>query len=128
MLNNNFSYTQLTFLFFFRKICITFTMILTLFPFSLQKDFDICLNPFFAFFFFFFRKVLISFTYFFSKLFFAFLIIVSCYFYIERKKKLKIFCYMLSNSLTIQVFFYFLHQDFLRQNFLHQNSLHQNFL
>ena len=54
---------------FFRahKILITFTMILTLF------------------FFFFYRKILISCMCLFLKLFFAFLIIVSCHFYIQKK-------------------------------------------
>ena len=51
-------------------------MIHVIFIFLLQKDFDVCLEPFFAFFLFFFRRILISFTCFFLKLFFVFLTIV----------------------------------------------------
>ena len=70
MLNNNFSYIQLSFFFFFRKILIQITMILALF------------------FFFFFRKILVPFTCFFSKLFFAFSDIYLPFLYIYIYKKI----------------------------------------
>ena len=75
MLNNNFSYIQLSFFFFFRKILIQITMILALF------------------FFFFFRKILVPFTCFFSKLFFAFsdIYLPFLYIYIYTKKFTKVF-------------------------------------
>ena len=55
------------FFFYFRKISISLTRILGLFPF------------------FFFRKILVPFTCFFLKLFFVFFIIVICHFYIQKK-------------------------------------------
>ena len=75
MLNNNFSYIQLSFFFFFRKILIQITMILALF------------------FFFFFRKILVPFTCFFSKLFFAFSDIYLPFLYIYIQKNLQKYFY-----------------------------------
>ena len=94
--NNNFSYTQLSHVFF-------------------SSSFLLLVSGHFSFFFlFFFRMVLISFTCFCLKLFFVFLIIFiyHLYIYIQRYLLKKVICYIIFN--------------FLHQNFLHQNSLYQN--
>ena len=90
VLGNNFWYTQFFFFFFFRKIHQKESYYIhndtdDFFLFPLQKDFDICLELFFAFSFFFFKKILISFMCFFLKLFFVFLIIFIYHFYVYTK-------------------------------------------
>ena len=87
---------NLSLLLFLRKIIITFTMILPLFFLSvLQKNFDVCLKPFFTFFLFLPQKY---FDIFHVRLFEAFL----CFFYdtylpflyIEKKSYKKVFFYL----------------------------------
>ena len=89
MLNNNFSYIQLSFFFFFRKILIQITMILALF------------------FFFFFRKILVPFTCFFSKLFFAFsdIYLPFLYIYIYKNNLQKYFYQFFYIEKNIKNFF-----------------------
>ena len=110
--NNHFSYNQLSFVFFFRKILVTILGLSSpFFLLLLQKDFDI----------------------FHVLLFQAFL----CYFvniyhfYVYKKiyKKtfisyISIFLTFFSRILFIKIF----HQNFFYQNFLLQNFFHQNFL
>ena len=76
-LNYNSFYAELTFAFVPQKdSCYAFYL------FFLHLNFDIFLGPFITFNVFFFRMILISFTCFFLELFFVFLIIAVCYFYV----------------------------------------------
>ena len=88
-LNNNFSYTQISFDFLLQKDFYSDPDdTSTLFLYLLQKDFCICLWPFFAFFF--FRKILVPCRCFLLKLFFVLLIIFINDFYICTQKNYKI--------------------------------------
>ena len=70
------------------------------FLFLLQKDFYIGQEHLAIFVFFFSRKIFKSFTCFFSKLFFAFLIIFICNFYYRKKncKKMFLLCFYMSKN------------------------------
>ena len=71
--NNNFSYTQLSFVLLLQKDFILNMMILMVFFFFFFKKIFISVLGFFShFFFFFFKKILMSFPCFFLKLFFVF--------------------------------------------------------
>ena len=84
VVNNNFSYTQRSFLFFLQKDSYYIHDDTdAFFLFFLQKDFDICLLPFFGFF--------LSFMCFFLKLFYVFLIIFIYHFYIQKQRFLLVF-------------------------------------
>ena len=98
VLNNNFSYTQLSFVFLPRK------------------DYYFDHDDTEVFFFFFFRKILLSFIRLFFFFFWSYLF--TTFMYIQ--KNIKIFL------LVILVFFNFLHQNFFHQNFLRQNFICQD--
>ena len=85
VINNNFSYTQLSFLFLLQKYSYCVHDDTDVFFHLLQRAFDICLEPFLAFLILFFIKILISLTCFVLKIFFELLIIVSYHFYIQKK-------------------------------------------
>ena len=95
VLNINFSYTQLSFVFLFalRKILISITMMLTLFFLFFFRNIFISLSSLFLpFLFFFFRKILTSFACFFAKLFFVFFGNIYLPFLYMYTKKYKKFC------------------------------------
>ena len=78
------------------------------FSFSPSERFLYGSQAYWCFLFFFFRKILVPFTCFFSKLFFAFLRIVSCHFYIYEtkiyiKKYFMVFFICLKINLTMWV-------------------------
>ena len=96
-LHNNFFYVLLFFAFHFRRNCMAFMTILTLFFFPLQKDFDIFHERIGTFCFFFFRKILMFFTNFFSRPLFVFLMFFGSNFFICEKNIAMIF-YALKTS------------------------------
>ena len=90
-LNNNFSYTQISFDFFSRKIFIPIPMMLALFFFFFSRKFFVSVSDLFSpFFFFFFRKILLPCGCLLLKLFFVFLIIFINDFCICTQKNYKI--------------------------------------
>ena len=122
MVNNNSSYTQLGFAFVPQKDFYYVNNDIDaffLFLFLLQKDFDICLRPFFVFFFTstkgFWYLSRASFWNF-SLCFWQWLFVIFLYLEKEIIKK-----YFYSDSIIN-----FLRQMFRHQNFLHQNLLYQN--
>ena len=76
-LHNNYFYVLLFFVFHFRRNCMAFMTILTLFFFSSSKRF--CYLSLVLFVFFFFRKILMFFTNLFSRFFWYFLAVIFLY-------------------------------------------------
>ena len=105
-------------LFFFRKILITFPMILILLFFSFFRNIFISVYflflylPYLPFFFFFFRKILVYFTCFFFKLFFVFLIMFVHHIKIQKNtKEYKVFL------IVIYCFYIYTQKKFIKNIF-----------
>ena len=130
VLNNNFSFTQLFFVFLPRKdsYC-NHDDTDTFFIFFIRKTFLSVSSLFLPFLFFFFRSILIYFTCFFFKLFFAFLIIFIYHFYIYIQenifKKLTVILAFFTFS-SSYFFFIRIFSIRIRGNFYIAHDKHRN--